>query len=91
MQQQFPQLELQIIIGNTKEIIQYTKLLQVDIGLIEGQAQDNELVIKPFMQDELFIVSASNHPLTKQQPITPINFNSKTGLPVKKALGHVII
>ncbi|WP_249671356.1 LysR substrate-binding domain-containing protein, partial [Bacillus thuringiensis] len=71
LQQQFPQLELQIIIGNTKEIIQYIKLLQVDIGLIEGQAQDNELVIKPFMQVELFIVSASNHPLTKQQPITP--------------------
>ena len=70
LQQRFPQLELQIIIGNTKEIIQYTKLLQVDIGLIEGQAHDNELLIKPFMQDELFIVSASNHPLTKQQPIS---------------------
>ncbi|EDW5948392.1 LysR family transcriptional regulator, partial [Salmonella enterica subsp. enterica serovar Enteritidis] len=31
LQQQFPQLELQVIIGNTEEIIQYTKLLQVDI------------------------------------------------------------
>lgn len=70
LQQQFPQLELQIIIGNTKEIIQYTKLLQVDIGLIEGQAHDHELMIKPFMQDELFIVSASNHPLTRESTIT---------------------
>ncbi|MFJ7664640.1 LysR substrate-binding domain-containing protein [Lysinibacillus sp. NPDC097162] len=70
LQQQFPQLELQVIIGNTDEIIQFTKLLQVDIGLIEGQAHDNELVIQPFMQDELFIVSASNHPLAKQPSIT---------------------
>lgn len=70
LQKQFPQLELQIIIGNTKEIIQYTKLLQVDIGLIEGQAHDHELIIKPFMQDELFIVSASNHPLTKEPAVT---------------------
>ncbi|MFJ5563385.1 LysR family transcriptional regulator [Lysinibacillus xylanilyticus] len=72
LQQQFPQLELQVIIGNTKEIIQYTKLLQVDIGLIEGQAQaqDHELLIKPFMQDELFIVSASNNPLAKESTIT---------------------
>ncbi|MGE7695470.1 LysR family transcriptional regulator [Lysinibacillus sp. NPDC094177] len=70
LQQQFPQLELQIIIGNTKEIIQYTKLLQVDIGLIEGQAHDNELIIKPFMQDELFIVSANDHPLAKESTIT---------------------
>ncbi|MFB7157588.1 LysR family transcriptional regulator [Lysinibacillus sp. NPDC056232] len=70
LQQQFPQLELQVIIGNTKEIIQYTKLLQVDIGLIEGQAHDHELIINPFMQDELFIVSASNHPLAKVPTIT---------------------
>ncbi|MFJ5791852.1 LysR substrate-binding domain-containing protein [Lysinibacillus sp. NPDC093197] len=70
LQQQFPQLELQVIIGNTDEIIQFTKLLQVDIGLIEGQAHDNELVIQPFMQDELFIVSASNHPLAEQPSIT---------------------
>jgi len=70
LQQQFPQLELQVIIGNTKEIIHYTKLLQVDIGLIEGQAHDHELLIKPFMQDELFIVSASNHPLAKKATIT---------------------
>ncbi|MGG1215422.1 LysR family transcriptional regulator [Micromonospora provocatoris] len=70
LQQQFPQLELQVIIGNTEEIIQFTKLLQVDIGLIEGQAHDHELIIQPFMQDELFIVSASNHPLVEQQSIT---------------------
>lgn len=70
LQQQFPQLELQVIIGNTDEIIQFTKLLQVDIGLIEGQAHDNELVIQPFMQDELFIVGASNHPLAEQPSIT---------------------
>lgn len=70
LQQQFPQLELQVIIGNTEEIIQFTKLLQVDIGLIEGQAHDHELIIQPSMQDELFIVSASNHPLVEQQSIT---------------------
>ncbi len=70
LQQQFPQLELQVIIGNTEEIIQFTKLLQVDIGLIEGQAHDHELIIQPFMQDELFIVSASNHPLVEQPSIT---------------------
>ncbi|MDM5250938.1 MULTISPECIES: LysR family transcriptional regulator [unclassified Lysinibacillus] len=70
LQQQFPQLELQVIIGNTEEIIQYTKLLQVDIGLIEGQSNDNEVIIKPFMQDELFIVSASSHPLVKKSTIT---------------------
>lgn len=70
LQQQFPQLELQIIIGNTEEIIQLAKLLQIDVGLIEGQSHDQELIIHPFMQDELFIVAPSNHPLTKRSSIT---------------------
>lgn len=70
LQQQYPQLELQVIIGNTEEIIRYAKLLQIDIGLIEGQTNDNELIIQPFMQDELFIVSASDYPLAKQPAIT---------------------
>lgn len=70
LQQQFPHLELEIIIGNTNEIIHLAKLLQIDIGLIEGQSRDKELVIKPFMQDELFIVGANNHPLTQRSSIT---------------------
>ena len=70
LQRKFPQLELQVIIGNTDEIIQFAKLLQIDIGLIEGQSRDQELVIRPFMQDELFIVGASNHPLTNRPAIT---------------------
>ncbi len=70
IQQQFPQLELQVIIGNTNEIIQLAKLLQVHIGLIEGQALDNELIIQPFMQDELFIVGARDHELVKQPNIS---------------------
>lgn len=65
LQQEYPQLELQIIIGNTEEIIHLAKLLQIDIGLIEGQSHDQELIIQPFMQDELFIVASHNHPLTK--------------------------
>ena len=70
LQQEYPQLELQIIIGNTEEIIHLAKLLQIDIGLIEGQSHDQELIIHPFMQDELFIVASHDHPLTKCSSIS---------------------
>lgn len=61
LQSDYPELELNIVIGNTEEIVQYVRLFQVDIGLIEGQTNDKELTIHPFMQDELFIVSSTNH------------------------------
>ncbi|EON71056.1 LysR family transcriptional regulator [Lysinibacillus sphaericus] len=95
IQQQFPQLELQVIIGNTNEIIQCAKLLQVDIGLIEGQAHENELIIKPFMQDELFIVSARNHSLVKQSNITVADLQQQnwvareTGSGTRNYLDHL--
>ncbi|WP_210364260.1 LysR family transcriptional regulator [Bacillus sp. REN3] len=61
LQKEFPLLKLKVIIGNTEEIVQNVRLFQVDIGLIEGQTNDKELSIHPFMQDELFIISAPGH------------------------------
>lgn len=61
LQRDFPELELKVVIGNTEEIVEYVRLLQVDIGLIEGQTDDKELSIHSFMQDELFIISSNNY------------------------------
>lgn len=57
----YPELELQIIIGNTEEIIEKVRMFQVDIGLIEGQTNDTELQIQPFMEDELVLISSPTH------------------------------
>ena len=63
LKQQYPTLSLQIIIGNTEKIVQAIKLLQVDIGLIEGATNEKEIIIESFMRDELVIVSAKEHPI----------------------------
>ena len=63
---QYPTLKLQITIGNTEEIVRAVKLLQVDIGLIEGTTTEKELTIQPFMKDELVLISHFNHPLAQK-------------------------
>lgn len=62
LQTDFPKLELKVTIGNTVEVVQNVREFQVDIGLIEGQTNDKELSIHPFMQDELFIISSPSYP-----------------------------
>ena len=62
LQKDFPKLDLTVIIGNTAEIVRHVREFQVDIGLIEGQTNDKELTIHPFMQDELFIISSPAYP-----------------------------
>lgn len=61
LQRDFPKLELTVIIGNTEEIIQHVHQFHVDIGLIEGQANDKELSVHSFMRDELFIVASPTY------------------------------
>ena len=68
LRQQYPDLTLLITIGNTEEIVRAVKLLQVDIGLIEGSTNDKEIIVEPFMQDELVFIAYKEHPLvTKTQ------------------------
>lgn len=65
-----PHLSLQIVIGNTKEIVEHIKLLQVDVGLIEGTTNEKDLRVTPFMEDELVIVSSKAHPIAQLKSIT---------------------
>ncbi|SEU10441.1 LysR family transcriptional regulator [Paenibacillus sp. NFR01] len=64
LRQAYPQLNLRVEIGNTDEIVRLVRLLEVDIGLIEGPAHDKELSVLPFMEDELVIIaSKAHHPI----------------------------
>jgi LysR family transcriptional regulator, transcriptional activator of the cysJI operon len=54
---QYPEIKLEVIIGNTEEVVEHVKLFHVDLGLIEGQCNENDLIVYPFMRDELKIVA----------------------------------
>lgn len=70
LQNDYPELQLEVIIGNTKEIVELVRTYQTHIGLIEGQTNEKELVVYPFMQDELVIVASNDHPLAHKQEVS---------------------
>lgn len=70
LKQKYPELSLQITIGNTEEIVRYVKLFKVDIGLIEGSTHEKEIIVEPFKEDELVIVSSIKHPLANKNSVT---------------------
>ncbi|MGE6612618.1 LysR family transcriptional regulator [Peribacillus sp. NPDC076916] len=96
LQEDYPELELQVIIGNTEEIVQAVRLYKVDIGLIEGQTNEKELSVHPFMQDELFIVSSNNHELANQDEVGITDLHDQAwvtrevGSGTREYLNHVI-
>ncbi|GAA0426847.1 MAG: LysR family transcriptional regulator [Bacillota bacterium] len=96
LQDKYPELTLEVVIGNTEEIVQRVRLFQVDIGLIEGQTNDKELSVYPFMQDELYVLAATNHPLAKKATITMKELHNQAwvtreeGSGTREYLNHVI-
>jgi len=96
LQKSYPELELHVVIGNTREIIQFVRLYQVDIGLIEGQTNEKELSVHAFMQDELFIVSSNNHKLACKDEVTVADLQNQAwitrevGSGTREYLNHVI-
>ncbi|MGE6377108.1 LysR family transcriptional regulator [Peribacillus muralis] len=96
LQQDYPELELQVVIGNTEEIVKAVRLYNVDIGLIEGQTNEKELSVHPFMQDELFIVSSNDHELACQDEVAIADLHDQAwvtrevGSGTREYLNHVI-
>ncbi|MCQ6276881.1 LysR family transcriptional regulator [Bacillus sp. V3B] len=95
LQHDFPELELQVFIGNTEEITQSVRLFQVDIGLIEGQTNEKELSVHPFMQDELYIVSSNDHILASKDEVRMTDLQNQAwitrevGSGTREYLNHV--
>jgi DNA-binding transcriptional LysR family regulator len=83
----YPEIKLEVIIGNTEEIIEHVKLFHVDIGLIEGQSNDKSLEVFPFMIDELKIVASPNHPLSSQKGVTIEELQNQTWITREKGSG----
>lgn len=96
LQQQHPELQIQATIGNTEEIVEAVRLYEVDIGLIEGQTNDKELQVVPFMEDELFIVASVQHPLAKREQVSISELHDQAwitrevGSGTREYLNHVI-
>lgn len=69
LQIKYPELEIELLVGGSNEILQFIRHNKVDVGLIEIPCQEKELITVPFMEDELSIVCSTNHPLSRKQVV----------------------
>lgn len=60
---QFPQVEPDIRIHNTVQVLQELEAGNVHLGLIEGPATHGQLEVRPWRPDELVVFAAPSHPL----------------------------
>lgn len=61
----------QVHIGNTRDICDLLTSFDLDIGLIEGEPEHEELEIQPWTQDRMLIAAAPGHPLAGENGLPP--------------------
>ncbi|WP_332693014.1 LysR substrate-binding domain-containing protein [Halalkalibacter lacteus] len=66
-----PKVDVEVIVGNTEEIIDKTRSKELDISLIEGEVFDTEVETVPFMNDEMIIIAPKNHSLSQLRIVKP--------------------
>src|SRR5690554_774428 len=61
--QRHPECQVKLHVHNTEHIIQRIRAFELDIGLIEGNCQDPDIQVTPWINDELVVFCAPQHPL----------------------------
>lgn len=58
-----PASPVQLMIANTRDVIAAVAAFDVDVGFIEGPQTHPNLLVHPWLTDELVIIAAPTHPL----------------------------
>lgn len=66
-----PQTDITVIEDNTQKIENLILQDQIDIGLVEGDISSPDIVIRPFLEDELVLICAANHRFAQYTEIEP--------------------
>lgn len=61
--QDFPDMSLELNVGNSRDVIQAVIDFRVDLGLIEGSCHHPDLISRPWLSDELVVFTAAGSAL----------------------------
>ncbi|HSB95174.1 MAG TPA: LysR family transcriptional regulator [Spongiibacteraceae bacterium] len=73
-----PGAHVTLEVANTAEIVQKVANFELDIALVEGELTHPELEITPWLEDELTVFAAPQHPLAKRKKLTDDELLSAT-------------
>lgn len=68
--QQYPESHVRLHVENTAHIVDAVADFSLDLGLIEGNCQHPDVVVEPWVEDELAVFCAPHHPLAGKRRVS---------------------
>lgn len=63
--QRHPQCRVKLQVHNTAHVVQQVAHYELDLGLIEGDCQHPDIEVQPWVEDELVVFCAPQHPFAR--------------------------
>jgi DNA-binding transcriptional LysR family regulator len=64
--QRYPQCQVSLHVQNTANTVQQIAHYELDLGMIEGDCQHPDIEVQPWVDDELVVFCAPEHPLARR-------------------------
>ncbi|MBF0127577.1 MAG: LysR family transcriptional regulator [Magnetococcales bacterium] len=65
----FPGVQVRLTVHNTRMVVRRLEDATIDVGMVEGPVNNKNIMVSPCMEDELVLIMAPNHPMTKLDEI----------------------
>jgi len=65
-----PDIEIDLVVSNTDNIIQGLRDDRIDIGIVEGNISDNKIIAEDIAEDEVVIIAPEDHVLARKKSVT---------------------
>ncbi|WP_284140773.1 LysR family transcriptional regulator [Virgibacillus sp. LDC-1] len=70
LQKKYPAIQPTVTIANTKTIAEHVESHQLDVGIVEGELTDKELIEEKLAEDYMVVVASQKHPLLEKEIVT---------------------
>jgi DNA-binding transcriptional LysR family regulator len=74
----YPNLDVTLNLGNSREILQGVVKDKIDLGFVEGHETVPGIQVRPFTADRLVLIAASGHPLAEKNRVLPADLQGET-------------
>ena len=72
----FPEVQIRLRVANTDAVVAMVADNSIDLGVVEGEVDNQLLKVERCQQDELQVIVPPGHPLSERTSVTPFDLTS---------------